>query len=156
MSAFTDGQLEASVQPAFLPQTHQLAAVSDAMNGVFVNGDAVGETMFYGPGAGSLETASAIVADVMHIAQFGFTNNFIPKNKAEISDKNISHAYYLRFNEMETDVVKTLTALDISYEKLAGEHPFTIVSAPLYPEQLQKLLGNVNVAAKYMVLNEEN
>ena len=51
LSEFDGKELEISVEPTFLPQTHQLAAVHDAMNAVFVNGNAVEETMFYGPGA---------------------------------------------------------------------------------------------------------
>src|SRR5690625_3374749 len=58
-----DNQIEVSVQPTFLSKNHPLAAVSDEFNAVYVNGEAVGETMFYGPGAGSLPTATAVMAD---------------------------------------------------------------------------------------------
>lgn len=61
--------IEVRTHPVLLPQSHPLAAVSDAFNAVFVRGDAVGETMFYGRGAGDLPTASAVVADVMDAAR---------------------------------------------------------------------------------------
>jgi len=57
--------VEVRVHPAFVPQGHPLAAVSGVFNAVFVVGDAVGETMFFGRGAGEMPTASAVVADVM-------------------------------------------------------------------------------------------
>ena len=60
-----DNQVEVSVQPTFLSKNHPLAAVNDEYNAVYVSGEAVGETMFYGPGAGSLPTATAVMSDVV-------------------------------------------------------------------------------------------
>ncbi|MEG6616237.1 homoserine dehydrogenase [Peptococcaceae bacterium 1198_IL3148] len=57
--------IEVRVHPTFIPQEHPLASVNDVFNAVFVRGDAVGDTMFYGQGAGELPTASAVVADIM-------------------------------------------------------------------------------------------
>ncbi len=57
------------VHPAFLPKEHPLAAVNDVYNAIFVRGNAIGEAMFYGRGAGSLPTASAVVADVVDTAR---------------------------------------------------------------------------------------
>src|SRR5690606_37811516 len=62
-----DQQLEISVQPTFLSRNHPLAAVKDEYNAIYVNGKAVGETMFYGPGAGSLPNATAVMADVISV-----------------------------------------------------------------------------------------
>lgn len=61
--------IEVRVHPALVPARHPLAAVSDAFNAVFVRGDAVGETMFYGRGAGELPTASAVVGDIIAAAR---------------------------------------------------------------------------------------
>ena len=61
--------LELRVHPAFLPQTHPLAAVSDVFNAVFVEGSAVGRLMFYGRGAGARPTGSAVVGDIIDIAR---------------------------------------------------------------------------------------
>src|SRR5690625_7602483 len=58
-------QIEVSVKPTFLSKSHPLAAVNDEYNAVYVSGEAVGETMFYGPGAGSLPTATAVMSDVV-------------------------------------------------------------------------------------------
>ncbi len=67
-----DGQgerIEARVHPTLVPIDSMLARVDGAMNAVAVIGDAVGETLFYGAGAGELPTASAVVADLMEIAR---------------------------------------------------------------------------------------
>ncbi|MDN5325961.1 MAG: homoserine dehydrogenase [Moorella sp. (in: firmicutes)] len=61
--------IEVRVHPALVPLNHPLASVSDVFNAIFVEGDAVGETMFYGRGAGSLPTASAVVGDIMEGAR---------------------------------------------------------------------------------------
>ncbi|WP_419884255.1 homoserine dehydrogenase [Peribacillus sp. B-H-3] len=66
--ASRDGdKVEVSVQPALLPEGHPLAGVNNEYNAVYVYGEAVGETMFYGPGAGSLPTATAIVSDLVAV-----------------------------------------------------------------------------------------
>lgn len=57
------------VSPAFVPASHMLFGVNDVFNGILVHGDFVGDVMFYGRGAGSLPTASAIVGDVIEIAR---------------------------------------------------------------------------------------
>lgn len=64
-----DGEVEVRVHPALVPKHHPLAAVSDVFNAIFVCGDAVGETMFYGRGAGQMPTASAVVGDLMEVAR---------------------------------------------------------------------------------------
>ncbi|WP_066640077.1 homoserine dehydrogenase [Desulfolucanica intricata] len=65
----TEEGIEVRVHPVFIPKQHPLASVGDVFNAIFVRGDAVGDTMFYGRGAGELPTASAVVADVMDAAR---------------------------------------------------------------------------------------
>ncbi|MDM5228626.1 homoserine dehydrogenase [Cytobacillus sp. NJ13] len=60
-------RVEVSVQPTLLTESHPLALVQDEYNAVYVYGEAVGETMFYGPGAGSLPTATAVVSDLVGV-----------------------------------------------------------------------------------------
>lgn len=65
----TDSGIDVRVHPAMIPASHPLAGVSGAMNAVYVVGDAAGETMFYGAGAGAFPTASAVVGDVLALAE---------------------------------------------------------------------------------------
>ena len=64
-----NGGIELRVHPTMVPSGHPLAAVQDAYNAVYVKGNAVGELMFYGKGAGDLPTASAVLADVINVAR---------------------------------------------------------------------------------------
>lgn len=63
------GGMLVRVHPAFVPLKHPLASVNGVFNGIFVRGSAVGEVMFYGPGAGSMAAGSAVVGDVIDIAR---------------------------------------------------------------------------------------
>lgn len=60
-----DGKVVVMVSPAFIKKSSQLANIDDVFNGVLVRGDATGDVVFYGKGAGKFPTASAVVADIM-------------------------------------------------------------------------------------------
>ena len=60
-----EGKVTVAVYPALVPVENQLANVDDVFNAIMVRGDAIGDVMFYGRGAGKLPTASAVVADVI-------------------------------------------------------------------------------------------
>jgi homoserine dehydrogenase len=64
-----DGEIGVRVHPCLVPAEHPLASVRESFNAVFVEAEAVGDLMFYGRGAGSLPTASAVVGDVVSIAR---------------------------------------------------------------------------------------
>ncbi|MCK4563101.1 MAG: homoserine dehydrogenase [Verrucomicrobia bacterium] len=63
-----EGKIELSVEPTLVPKNHMTALVNDSFNAVFVKGDLVGDTMYYGRGAGRLPTASAVIGDIMEAA----------------------------------------------------------------------------------------
>ncbi|CFX20745.1 Homoserine dehydrogenase [Syntrophomonas zehnderi OL-4] len=97
-----EGKIQARVHPAFIPLSHPLAFVNDVYNAVFVNGDAVGEIMHYGRGAGEMPTASAVAGDIIEIgrnmhyhsnARIGCTC-FKEKGILNISELNAK--YYIR------------------------------------------------------------
>jgi homoserine dehydrogenase len=67
--AIEDGKVQCQVAPMKLPLTHPLCGVQQEFNAIYVTGDAVGELMFYGKGAGPLPTASAVLGDVMDIIE---------------------------------------------------------------------------------------
>jgi len=77
-ATLVDGALDVRVRPAFVDRHHPLAAVEGAFNAVMLQGDAIREIMLEGPGAGGIETASAVVADLVSIigtAATGFLQN---------------------------------------------------------------------------------
>ena len=62
-------QVAARVHPAMIPRSHPLASVREAYNAVFVESEAAGQLMFYGPGAGGAPTASAVLGDLVTVAR---------------------------------------------------------------------------------------
>ena len=62
-----EGGLTALVSPCFVPKSNPLSRIDDVFNGILINANMVGDVMFYGPGAGKLPTASAVVADIIDI-----------------------------------------------------------------------------------------
>ena len=64
-----EGEAEVRVQPTLIPRDHLLASVHGVFNAVLVDGDVVGETLYYGQGAGRAATASAVIADIVDVAR---------------------------------------------------------------------------------------
>ena len=99
----SDEGIEVRVHPAFVRKGHPLASVSDGFNAVFVTGDAVGDVMLYGRGAGALPTGSAIVSDVIYAATH-VDHKYSTFKNTENADKNVAFiedyksAYYLRIS----------------------------------------------------------
>ena len=71
---YENGYVNASVEPTLIHKNHQLTSVENEYNAIYVIGDAVGDTMFYGKGAGSLATGSAVVSDLLNVALFFESN----------------------------------------------------------------------------------
>ena len=65
----TPAGIDVRVHPTMIPKTHQLATVNGVYNAIYVTGDAVGETMFFGEGAGAGPAASAVMGDVLEVAR---------------------------------------------------------------------------------------
>ncbi len=102
-----NGEAEVRVHPTFIPEENPLSKVDGVFNAVMVEGDSVGETMFYGKGAGSLPTASAVVSDIVDISKSVIRGI---GNEIELTSMNWEHKdlsltrvsdfftrYYIRF-----------------------------------------------------------
>lgn len=103
----TDKGIELRVHPTLIPAKRLMANVSGAMNAVLVKGDAVGATLYYGQGAGSEPTASAVIADLVDIARMQTSDMshrvpylaFLPdnlSNKTVLPMDEVVTSYYLR------------------------------------------------------------
>ncbi|SDJ18472.1 homoserine dehydrogenase [Natribacillus halophilus] len=122
--------VEVSVEPVFIPDSHPLASVHDEYNAVYVYGEAVGETMFYGPGAGSLPTATAVVSDVVSVIR----QIRLGTAKAEVNlsadeetvlkkDEDIYAKYFIRLHAHDVagafkKITSVFTSNKVSFEKL--------------------------------------
>lgn len=102
-------RIQVSVYPALVPRSHVLASVNDVFNAVFVRGDIVGETLFYGRGAGKDATASAVLSDIADAAldlKYGTKSRiqpFVPheKNGEIVSIGEVSCQYYVRLSVVD-------------------------------------------------------
>jgi len=135
----TDSGIELRVHPTLIPEKRLIANVDGVMNAVLVKGDAVGNTLHYGAGAGAEPTASAVVADIVDLVRtidapaqsrvphLGFQSGDI----AQTSIKNISEVesvYYLRVevNDVAGVMSKLSTCfaeLDVSIEGITQKEP---------------------------------
>lgn len=101
--------IEVRVHPTMLPKDYLLSSVDDVFNAIYINGDSVGPTMYYGQGAGQMPTASAVWSDIMELVgdgharpSQGAANIYFEKNPKDISDiKNLWIKYYLRFSTLD-------------------------------------------------------
>lgn len=95
-------QVGVRVHPAWIPAAHPLASIREAFNAIFVEADAAGELMFYGRGAGSLPTASAVVGDVVTAARAMLAGErLLPVQVADKPIRPVDEArvqYYLLLN----------------------------------------------------------
>lgn len=99
-----DGQVEVRVHPTLVPHEHMLSSVMGVFNAVVVDGDIVGQTIYYGRGAGRLPTASAVVSDVAEVArnlaEGGRTSRCSPVSPAGPGELRpmgeVESRYYLR------------------------------------------------------------
>ena len=98
-------EVELRVHACLIKQEEMIAKIDGVMNGISVVGDKVGETLYYGPGAGGDATASAVVANIIDIARSGKSTPMLGFNRPMEGDaltlkssENIASKYYLRVN----------------------------------------------------------
>ncbi len=134
-----NGGVELRVHPTLIPHRRLIANVDGVMNAVLVSGDAVGDTLYYGPGAGAEPTASAVVADLVDVVR---TLTSDPENRvphlafqpdalhdlAVVPMDEIRAAYYLRLEVEDrpgvlADVTRILADLEISIEAILQKEP---------------------------------
>ncbi len=120
-----DDKLQMHVRPTLVPTTHLLSNVNGVMNGILIKGNAVGETLYYGAGAGDEATASSVIADLIDIIRntanhdiFGWKSLI---NIAKCNTDNIASIFYLRLlvtnkSGILKDIKKTLANYDINIE----------------------------------------
>ncbi len=123
-----DETIEARVHPAFIPEDFLLARVDGVFNAVQVEGDLVGNVIFYGRGAGALPTTSAIIADVVELARNicrGASPGPGPRFERTKAIRPMSHIitrYYLRMNVTDSPGVLAQIA------RILGDHAIGISS----------------------------
>ncbi len=157
----TEKGIDARVHPTMLPKDYMLSSVDGVFNAVYINGDSVGPTMYYGQGAGQMPTASAVWSDVMELinkkansngANIHFEKN--PKNIININE--LFTKYYLRFSTLDQPGVlskisgilgnlKISIASVMQKERSAGNKvPIVMLTHEAYEADMQKALTEIN------------
>ena len=128
-------KVELRVHPALVPSSKMIAKVGGVMNGISVVGDAVGETMYYGPGAGGEATASAVISDIIDIARDGQNSPMLGFKKPLEN----SHLRLMPRDEIETKyyirlLVKDERGVLAAIASIMGENNISIDSFLQKPE----------------------
>ena len=160
-----EDKISAIVSPALVKNSSQLAGVNDVFNAILVRGDATGDVVFYGKGAGKLPTASAVVADILDCARhmterkdFGWesgTDNYVVDYteletalyvRAETSDKEKS----------EKDIVLVFGKAEILERAGAPENEIAFVTPWASEKELEakrKTVSSLNILSKIRVVD---
>src|SRR5262249_46080623 len=117
----TDAGVEMRVHPTLIPERRLLAKVDGVMNAVVINSDAVGSSLYYGPGAGALPTASAVLADLIDIARDNAVAVPTDTGVAALPISEVTTAYYLRIPAVDRPGVLAKVAQILSINGISIE-----------------------------------
>ncbi|HOA83638.1 MAG TPA: homoserine dehydrogenase [Thermodesulfovibrio thiophilus] len=118
-----DGEIELRVHPTMIPDNYLISKVDGVFNAIYVEGDSVGPTLYYGRGAGSMPTGSAVVADIVDIAKGSETLPFDFSEKYNIKPvQEIESRYYFRFTALDSPGVLS------KISGVFGQHNISIAS----------------------------
>ena len=138
------GLVEVRTQPTLVPLSHVLANVSGSFNAVLVNGDIVGETLFYGRGAGQDPTSSSVISDLCEAAAViihgARHSGFVPHGlygKSKPMEETISH-YYLRLTVDDVPGVLAQVATELGRRNIG-------ISSMIQPEDLEDTSGSTSL-----------
>ena len=146
-----EGKVYSHVAPMFIKNENMLSGINGVMNGILITGDAVGDVMFYGAGAGKLPTASAVVADIVDSAIHASRRKIIGWKKAQgdvMKDTGNDFAYLVRCENTE-DEVKAVTNADIilceNGTVVFMTEPMSLDSCELLKSKLGKVKSAIRV-----------
>ncbi|ASS69212.1 MULTISPECIES: homoserine dehydrogenase [unclassified Paenibacillus] len=154
-----DESISVSVQPTMVKTTHPIASVNGVFNAVYVHGEAVGETMFYGAGAGELPTATSIVADLVSVVKnlkigVNGQQGVISYNEKRLkTDEQISSKNFLRLHVADkAGVLAQITQVFAEYE-VSLESVIQQPNAELKEAEIIVITHNASKAAMNKVLD---
>lgn len=152
-----DGRVTAYVAPHFLHKTNLLSHVDGVMNGIVVRGNAVGDCLFYGPGAGSLATASAVVADILDAVKHHQRRKdwgWAPAQLEQICPaRELECRWFLRTHANLAELGAAFG--NVHFITCPGADPgeYAFVTQPMDEVQLESLTVGISLQAKYRILD---
>ena len=148
-----DGKIFAMVSPAIVMNGSQMASVSDVFNAILVRGDATGDVVFYGKGAGKLPTASAVVADVIDCARnldrkkpFGWDDaeeNYVVDYKSAVNPLYIRASVNDKAKALE-DVVAAIGDVEVLAFDGCNEDELAFVTKAMAEGELTEKLNSIS------------
>ena len=151
-----DGRVCAYVAPHLVDQSNPLAGVEDVFNAISVQGDAIGDVMFYGRGAGKLPTASAVVADVIDIAKDlkKDRHNGWEEGAPDlvVSDDSLVSAWYVRAQVSADQARKQCGEIHLLARSGAPAGEAAFLTAPMTQPEIQEKLAGLDVGSLFRVL----
>ncbi|MCL2636780.1 MAG: homoserine dehydrogenase [Oscillospiraceae bacterium] len=149
--------LEIVVCPCFVSCESQLSGVDDVFNAILVRGEATGEVVFYGRGAGKYPTASAVVADILNAVKNESKNICWKEKGAEscvVDYKKQEHRFYLRLADTDKAKVSELFG-DVEFLNRANmpEGEIALITPELCREELDKKCGDLKVLGKIQLFD---
>lgn len=151
-----DGKIAAYISPQLVSKNSQLANVEDVFNGIVVRGNAIGDVMFYGRGAGKLPTASAVVADIIDAVKHLHARKYIDwaEGNPELvyDSRNLASKYYIRakmsFGEAEKDFGRIYPIS--THEGEEGEIAFT--TDEISESNIESVLSSTEILSAFRIL----
>ena len=148
--------LEITVCPSFVPLESQLSGVSDVFNAVLVKGEATGDVVFYGRGAGKYPTASAVVSDILNTfnsSQKSLCWDEKGGNDCVVDYKKQEHSFYLRLENIDKASINQLFG-EVSFlnRKNAPENETAFITPPICCEELEEKCKNLTILGKVQIL----
>ncbi len=146
----SDDRIAAFVSPAVVYNGSQLASVKDVFNAILVRGDAVGDVCFYGPGAGKLPTASAVVADVMDCAKHTQRRKFFgwgagAEDYVVDYKTNVKMPFYVRAKADCSEVTSKFSEVKFLSRKGQPSDEVAFITDVMTQKELEAKLGDMNV-----------
>ncbi|MFS8949970.1 homoserine dehydrogenase [Streptococcus australis] len=166
----TPSGLSAEVTPTFLSKAHPLAGVNGVMNAVYVESIGIGESMYYGPGAGQKPTATSVVADIIRIVRRlnegtigkAFNEYSRPVQLAKPEDVKSDYYFSIQTPDMKGQLLKLAQIFnqeDVSFKQVlqAGAKDsvarVVIITHQLNQTQLHHIVEKIDAEADFTLLN---
>lgn len=155
----SDDKVFVSVYPAVISSHSQLATVDDVYNAVMVRGDAIGDVVFYGRGAGKLPTASAVVADVIDCAKHLNSRKYLYWEKGHddyVEDyKQDTVGMYVRMNADKAEIERVFGKVKFLNNPNAAESEVAFITDPMKEQAFDNLICLVKgeVLSKIRILD---
>ena len=149
-----DNLVKAYVAPIMIDRNHPLYMVSDVYNGIMVTGNMLGETMYYGSGAGKLPTASAVAADIIDAAKH--VNRNVPmgwnsERQAIAPMEANEFRYFIRMAGQPEECLGSLMELDPEEAvTLEGMDEFAVVTRPMLEADFKELTAGLDGLIKFI------